>query len=733
MTIPRRPTRASTLFVVSALTALVAVVGSIPLVAQSSSGSRTSEEDTLVFRVDPIVVTATRGARELSAIPRPISVVQRRDIFEKVPNSVGDLFRDLPGLDVTGVGVNQARPQIRGQRGQRILLLSDGLRMNNSRRQSDFGEIPALVDVNGVERVEVVRGPASVLYGSDAIGGVVNIINRVPQLEGMHGTASFRRGTVEEQNSGSARVYGRFGGFNIRAGGTLRKADSYRAPSGSFGNIVLADETEVRDTGVEDKSFDLRLGFDAGGQHSVFGKIEGYTSENSGFGSVDPALYDPQGTAINIRYPEQSFTKFSAGYRGQELGTALADQFELLAYGQDNERALNFGVGPFGIGPGMSMEIDNRNFTDIRSYGLRAEARKLATPGLLLTYGVDIWKDRAEGTDKNTTIMTGFGPSPIERVDETPALPEASYFSLGTFFQGEIEATDRFSIVAGARWQHVAAETFATPGLESQTPVAITDGTVVAAANALFRASDDVTLVGSVGRAFRSPNLIERFYDGPTPEGSGYQIRNEDLEPEKSINIDLGVRYRKGRVGLEAFAFRNRVFGGIRIQDLGYEIDGQQAHQNVNVEELVFRGVEFGGDADLGSGVTLDANYTWMDSKDALEESNPVGDSFSSKLVSTLRYQAPSQRFYAAVQVRHNGERKDVELEGNPIGEVLPAFTTLNLRSGVTVWRSDSGMTHRLNVALTNLTNELYAEFSNASFFRPEPKRNLTLSWEVSF
>jgi outer membrane receptor protein involved in Fe transport len=465
----------------------------------------------------------------------------------------------------------------------------------------------------------------------------------------------------------------------------------------------------------------------------VFGKIEGYSSENSGFGSVDPTLYDPEGTEINIRYPEQSFQKFSAGYHGRDLGTALADQFELLAYGQDNERELNFGIGPFGIGPGMSMEIDNRNFTDIRSYGLRAEARKLATPGLLLTYGVDVWKDRAEGTDNNTTIMTGFGPNPMEIVDETPALPEASYTSVGTFFQGEVEASDRLSIVAGARWQHIAAETFATPGLESQTPVSITDGTIVAAANALFRASDHVTLVGSVGRAFRSPNLIERFFDGPTPEGSGYQVRNENLAPEKSLNVDVGIRYRKGRVGLEAFTFRNRIFDGIRIQDMGYEIDGQQVHQNVNVEELIFRGVELGGDADLGSGVTLEANYTWMDSKDALEESNPVGDSFSSKLAGTLRYQAPSQRFWAAIQVRHNGERKDVELQSNPIGEVLPAFTLLNLRSGVTVWTSPSGMTHRLNVALTNLTNELYAEFSNASFFRPEPKRNLTLTWEVSF
>ena len=82
---------------------------------------------------------------------------------------------------------------------------------------------------------------------------------------------------------------------------------------------------------------------------------------------------------------------------------------------------------------------------------------------------------------------------------------------------------------------------------------------------------------------------------------------------------------------------------------------------------------------------------------------------------------------------RHNGERKDVELTNNPVGDVLPSFTAMDLRTGVTVWQSDSGMTHRLNVALTNITNALYAEFANASFFRPEPKRNLTLGWEVSF
>src|SRR5436190_1584212 len=84
---------------------------------------------------------------------------------------------DVAGLDATGVGANQRRPEIRLQRGQRILLLEDGLRLNNARRQQDFGELPALAG-GDVQQVEVVRGPSSVLYGTDALGGVVNIITR---------------------------------------------------------------------------------------------------------------------------------------------------------------------------------------------------------------------------------------------------------------------------------------------------------------------------------------------------------------------------------------------------------------------------------------------------------------------------------------------------------------------------------------------------------------------------
>ncbi len=378
------------------------------------------------------------------------------------------------------------------------------------------------------------------------------------------------------------------------------------------------------------------------------------------------------------------------------------------------------------------MSILQQNFTNIRTYGMRAEARKLATPGLLFTYGIDAVRERAQGTDHNATTILGFGP-PMEDVSDRPQLPTSSFLTAGAFAQGEIQATQRLSFVAGGRYQTARAETYATAGLEDLAPTTITDGTFVAALNGIYELGGGLSLVASTGRAFRSPNLIERFFDGATPEGSGYQVANPDLKAETSFNVDLGMRYRKDRVSLEAFGFRNRISDGIRIAPLGYEVNGQAAYQNTNVEKLIFRGAEFNGRVAVAGGLSVNGSYTWMDAKDALNKENPVGESFSRKLTGTLRYEDRADRFWGAWEVRHNGVRKDVQLVDNPIGDVLPAFTVQDLRAGVTVLRTEGGQVHRLNVGITNLTNQLYAEFSNASFFRPEPKRNLTLSWEVSF
>jgi outer membrane receptor for ferrienterochelin and colicin len=191
---------------------------------------------------------------------------------------------------------------------------------------------------------------------------------------------------------------------------------------------------------------------------------------------------------------------------------------------------------------------------------------------------------------------------------------------------------------------------------------------VVGAANLLVAASDNITLIGTVGRGFRAPNLIEWFFDGPTPEGSGYQVRSPDLEPETSVNVDLGIRYRDRRMALEAFVFRNHVRDGIRIQPTGDTVQGFPAYRNVNLDKLRFQGIEIAGEAALVSSLSLIGTYTKIESEDELDPSNPIGDSYSSKITGALRWMDPATRFWAEYAVRYNGERKDVALLNNPLG-----------------------------------------------------------------
>jgi hemoglobin/transferrin/lactoferrin receptor protein len=692
-----------------------------------------------VYAVDPVIVTATRGPRALSDIPRPALVIQSRDLAEQLPNSVSDLFRMQPGLDVTGVGITQVRPQIRGQGGQRILLLSDGIRMNNTRRKNDFGELPALVDVGAIEQVEIVRGPASVLYGSDAIGGVVNILTKVPTREGFGGSASYLFGSAGEQSRVSARAEGRSGSFSLMTGGSWRTAGAYEAPSGDFGAITLTDDATVIHSGVEDVNFDARLGWEFSPSVRIFGKVEHYSSDDSGFGFVDPADYAPGGEEIDIKYPMQRFTKLSTGLTAQQLDFALADRLSLTAYGQDNERDLFFDAD-FPAGPGATVSLDNHNFTDIRTYGFRAEARKLVQNELLITYGIDGFQDEVTGTDNDTTTLTGFGPPPaMVFVDDVPSIPDAQLRSLGAFVQAELDLTDRLSVVAGGRYQDVTAESFLTASL-GNTATTKSNSTGVGALNLMFKATDGLSLIASAGRGFRSPNLVELFFEGSVPEAGAYQLAPTDLKAETSFNVDLGFRYLTSDLFLEAFVFRNKIYDGIRgravVDAAGDTVQtgGDDTYQDVNIDEILLRGFEVNADYRLDSGFGVGSTVSYLDAKDAIDPDNPVGESYSSKITGRAGYRDPSGLFWTQFEARHSGEQEDVAIgSGNPLGDILPAFTVLGLRGGIRLPDFGGGVRQSLTISVNNLTNALYAETSNASFFRPEAKRSVTVSVDVTF
>jgi hemoglobin/transferrin/lactoferrin receptor protein len=708
-------------------------------------------------------VTATGREEDSFEVATPVTVISAEEIRRRQPENAADLLRDQAGVDVNGVGGNQARPIIRGQRGLRVLYMEDGLRLNNARRQTDFGEITSLVDLDSVEAVEVVRGPASVLYGSDAIGGVLNLVTRRPtvaQGRRLAGSAELRYGSASDLARLHASVDGRFDKLAFTLAASRRKSGDYQAPAGSFGDITLPRDAAVLDTGVDDDSVYAYLDYRPAERHDLFLRYTRYRADQTGFGLVDPADYGvAEDTRVRILYPYQNFDRLTLGYFGSALESPLADSLEVQVYGQRNERQLrnliDVNIGPLFPGaPDSGVAIDTLNFTDLDTLGGRAEAIKVAGGRNLLTYGAEYFRDDSVNTDHSTvttTLRFPFPPFEIEdlQVSDVPNAPDATNSSYGAFLQDEITAADRLKVTAGVRYQRVTTRAEPTRGWDV-TGLDFEDDNAVWAASALYRVADYLHLVASYGTAFRAPNIIERLFNGPTPEGAGFQILNPELKSERSDNYDLGLKYRRRDAWLEAIYFRSEIDDGI-IQDflsdaeiaaLPQEVRDEIAAsgaqfvvQQRNVDRIRYRGVEVGLGYRSPWGLSLGGNYTHLTGQRIGLSAVPLENTFSDKVNLYARYDRPSGRFWLEYRVRHQGSEPTQIDPGDPVppvGRTLPAFTVHTLAGGVRLFERGP-VSHTLTVTADNFTDELYAEFSNATFFRPQPGRDFVASYRVRF
>jgi outer membrane receptor protein involved in Fe transport len=372
------------------------------------------------------------------------------------------------------------------------------------------------------------------------------------------------------------------------------------------------------------------------------------------------------------------------------------------------------------------------NTTDVSSSGLRLEAAKVLNR-VTVTYGVDAVRDDATATDSAYSRTTGFGPSPIVSVSTRPSLPDADMRNLGLFLQGDWRLHERLSVITGVRYHDVQAKTRATAGLpDSVAGLEANNSTTVYAVNGIYRLTDHVSAVATYGRGFRAPNLIERYFSGPSTDGTALQVANPGLEAETSTNVDVGLRLSVSRLEAEWFYFRNNLRDGILTRPTGRTFGRQAEFQNINVERLRTNGHEASLRIDLGRGVDLSTNYTKLETKNPDSPDIPVAGTFSSKLNAALGYRPRSGRFWAEGAVRHQGRQQDINLGTSPIGAVLPSFTVLNARGGVRL-ATLGGRPQEIGLAINNLGNALYAEAANSAFVRPEPGRHVVLSVRTSF
>jgi len=708
-------------------------------------------------------VTATGNEIDAFEVANPVNIISAYDIELMAPQNAADILRSQPGVDVDGVGANQSRPIIRGQRGLRVLFLENGLRMNNPRRQTDFGEIPGLVDIDSVDTMEVVRGPSSVLYGSDAVGGVLNLVTHNPIIgQELHAGLRLRNDSAGDSVQGGGNVGGGGERTAYKLGFSSRTFDDYEAPSGTFGAITLDDSTPVVDSGVDDSSFWGAFSFEAAEGHDLYLRLNRYRADDAGFGFVEPELIgDPSAARVRILYPFQDFERYTLSYSGSGRGGLFGalDSVDARLYHQNNERELvndiDINIGPIFPGaPASFVLADTRNFTDIESIGTRLEGVKALGDRHLVTFGIEGYEDDSFNTDASVTTTQLNFPGPpftVEIVGEDTVAnaPNANNSSLGAFVHGEFVPSDRWKVAVGVRQQTVSTNAEATPGWDT-TGLDFEDDATVGSASVLFRATDTLHVAASWGTAFRAPNIIERLFNGLTPEGIGFQILNSDLVSEASETFDLGLKYRSLNGQFEINYFQTDIDDGIVQYFLTPDEIGLLPQETIdvidasgvafvvqqrNIDRLRYEGVELMGRYRLGDSWTLSGNFTKLDAERIDSINPPTGDTYGEKINVSARYQATSARWWAEYRGRHNGEDQANLEPGEPVpavGVTLPDFTIHTLAGGILLFEGDR-VGHELAVTVDNLTDELYAEFSNSTFFRPQPGQRVITTYRLRF
>jgi iron complex outermembrane receptor protein len=471
----------------------------------------------------PVTVTATRAPIDPRLSPLPAAELSGDALRRSTSVSLARAVEDLPGLRTLSTGEQIGKPVIRGLAGSRVLVLENGLRLEDYSWSDEDG--PS-VDARLAQRVEVIRGPASVLYGSDALGGVINVLPAdLPRADRGRTTSHLRTEL--------------FGASNNTEGGALLAAEGARGGWGGRATI---------------------LGRTAGDLHTPAGELA-----NTGFSALNGEL------AVGV-------TGASGG--GSLRYSRYGGEFKLLEAGGPG--ATGAGEEEEEGGPERKLSDDRLRLDGTRVLGgMRLEVKaqwqrhwiaensdEAPAPAggtqegrvfdLLLNTGtLDLLLHHALGTRVSGTVgLSGLLQDNDSRGPEA-LVPDARIRS-GAIFGLEQFDAGRWSVLAGVRLDLRGLEADATPALA--LPATSHDYTAVTGdLGFVFRATPELALTANAGRAWRAPNLFELFANGPQLGEARFEIGDTTLGPETSFNLDLGARWEGRLVRAELAAFRNHI------------------------------------------------------------------------------------------------------------------------------------------------------------------------------
>lgn len=694
--------------------------------------------------VEQVKVTASRVEQELLDVPMSVSVITNEQIRHSKARNIGELLENVTGVRILNDGSQgMKRVQIRGEDAFRTVVMIDGQRITEHKSMSGA---PMLIDPAMVERIEVIKGPASVLYGSDAIGGAINIITKKGGGDTFNADVSTGYNSSANGKDVSASLYGSIGKFDYRLSAAYQKDENIDTPYG-----------EIPNTGFSSKNVSMNLAYNFTDDFKAGVSLDSYDLEfQSGLLPSDMQASGYNDFLVDV--PKWKRTKAAIFAEAKNVNDYLV-KLRADAFYQKNDKDMlnrvdttqNVNRGPMHIR--VNPNVDNFANNEMDQYGVSIQTDwQLGEANYLITgyeFNYDDLLALTESHTKTYTITSNMMDGTTEHTRKyTHSLKKYDGYqqthSIYASMESQLPAD--LALTYGARYTWVSSEVNSKgnkledesdpspvdpgPGSVSDPgrPDLIDQGTkdqndsrVVFNLGLVWRGIDNTAIRASWAQGFRAPNLTERYIGSSM--GGGNVIPNPDLDPETSNNYEIGVRWTPANIAVGMAVFYSDADDYIT----SFEV-AKNTYEYRNVAGAKTYGIE------------LSTSYRFQNGIEPYISGTYIRRKFEQDNIST--YDSGTPDLFGRYGVRWNGSIKGLALNmdayavsqsecvqydfSNGESQRYAGSTTYNLTMGVGFGPKNS---YSLDVGLYNITDKAYkVDYSNY-----EPGRYFMAKFGASF
>jgi len=511
-----------------------------------------------------ISVTAKGYASDELETPSATTTVEREALLRRGAVNPGDALRGEPGLSIASDGPQGQNPVIRGLKKESVVLLVDGMRLNSAQPQ---GAIASFMSAGLAQRIEVVKGPASVLYGTGALGGAINV--RLPQAQFAPGIG-FEASTGYDSAShgvNGAAVFNVGGEQHaVMLGASAARIGDYSTPLG-----------EVPRTGYQSDSVlgQYRYRIDAAQQ--LRASVQRHADNDVWYpGSNKPHPNAAVVGSTTVHAPRQTRELNEVGYSRNGNGAAPLN-LDVRLYRQEVQRAI------YSYAEKLGRDIAQ---TQVRfaTDGLDVKADWLVLPEHLLSLGVNAWN---MGASPDRMLAS---PTPVSPLVRNLPFADGRISALGYYLQDDMRFGSA-NVLAGLRHDTVKGSAASINNGAQTTGLDRTDSATSGNLGVIYEVSPLLRPYASVSQAFRAGEMRERFEASPRGDGYHY-VGNPQIRPELARQLEIGLKGGGDTLHYSVAAYSNRITDYITGRPTGQVLNGLPVKQTVNLGEVVLTGVE---------------------------------------------------------------------------------------------------------------------------------------------